>query len=339
MNQYLDQNLLELRDVRTQFRTEDGIGRAVDGVSLTLKKGETLGIVGESGSGKSMTALSILRLLGPTSGATTEGQVLFRDRDLLKLSEQEMNEVRGNEIAMIFQDPMTCLNPVFTVGDQISETIMRHQNLSRRDAFKRAVEMLRMVRIPDPEQRAREYAHQLSGGMRQRVMIAMALSCNPAVLIADEPTTALDVTIQAQVLDLIEDLQQEFNTAVILISHDLGVIAETADRVAVMYAGRKVEEAEVGQIFRGSLHPYTRGLLASTPRLQTGEASGTETERLNEIPGSVPSLFNLPQGCSFAARCSLATDQCRVTSPNLEEKRPDHLVACWNSHLLLEGAS
>jgi oligopeptide/dipeptide ABC transporter ATP-binding protein len=305
--------------------------RAVDGVSYSLKSGETLGVVGESGCGKSVSALSILRLVADPPGRIVGGAIRFEGRNLLDLSETEMESIRGNKISMIFQEPMTSLNPLYTVGHQIAEAVALHQDLSRRDAWDRAVEMLRRVYIPEPERRAHAYPHQLSGGMRQRVMIAMALACNPKVLIADEPTTALDVTIQAQILDLMRELQETFGTAIILITHDMGVVAENADRVVVMYAGRKVEEASADELFDSPGHPYTKGLLGSIPHLDTAARSEARRSRLNEIKGMVPSLFNLPQGCSFAPRCGLATDRCRAAPPPLEERRPGHFIACWNA--------
>ena len=325
--------LLEVENLGTWFYTRQGIVKAVDGVDFAVAAGETLAIVGESGCGKSMTALSLMRLIPNPPGRIVSGEIRLAGRDLLKISEEEMRAVRGNEISMIFQEPMTSLNPVMTIGKQISEALVLHRNLDRKAAHKRAVEMLDLVRIPEPAQRAREYPHQLSGGMRQRAMIAMALACNPKVLIADEPTTALDVTIQAQILELIVELQREFGAAVILITHDLGVVAETARRVIVMYAGRKVEEAEVGELFARPMHPYTVGLMASIPRLDLmrGETERT-AERLQEIPGIVPPLFDLPAGCAFAPRCSRADDRCRRERPVYEEKRTGHWAACWHSN-------
>jgi len=321
--------------LKTWFFTRDGIVRAVDGVSFQVMPGETLAIVGESGCGKSVTALSVLRLVPSPPGRIVGGHIRFGGRDLLALSEAEMRDVRGNEISMIFQEPMTSLNPVMTIGAQISETLRLHQDLSKSAAFDKAIDMLRLVRIPEPKQRAREYPHQLSGGMRQRAMIAMALACNPKVLIADEPTTALDVTIQAQILDLILELQQRLGTAVVLITHDLGVVAETAQRVIVMYAGRKVEEAEVEPLFGEPLHPYTHGLLGSIPQLALlGGGSAAANGRLQEIPGMVPALNNLPPGCSFAPRCPFADDRCRSFYPPYEQKRPGHWAACWHSEKL-----
>ena len=324
--------LLEVDDLGTWFYTRQGIVKAVDGVDFKVTSGETLAIVGESGCGKSMTALSLMRLVPEPPGRIVSGSIRLGGRDLLKLSEEEMRKVRGNEISMIFQEPMTSLNPVMTIGKQITEALILHRSLNRKQAMKRAVEMLDLVRIPEPKQRAKEYPHQLSGGMRQRAMIAMALACNPKVLIADEPTTALDVTIQAQILDLIIELQREFGAAVVLITHDLGVVAETAHRVIVMYAGRKVEEAEVGELFARPLHPYTTGLMASIPRLDIMRGEDKRNDaRLQEIPGIVPPLFALPPGCAFAPRCPKADDLCRRERPDYKEKRPGHWAACWHS--------
>ena len=326
-------SLLEVSDLGTWFYTRQGIVKAVDGVDFAVEAGETLAIVGESGCGKSMTALSLMRLIQSPPGRIVSGSIKLGGRDLLQISEEEMRAVRGNEISMIFQEPMTSLNPVMTIGKQISEALILHRDMDRKAALKRAVEMLDLVRIPEPAQRAKEYPHQLSGGMRQRAMIAMALACNPKVLIADEPTTALDVTIQAQILELIVDLQREFSAAVILITHDLGVVAETARRVIVMYAGRKVEEATVGELFARPLHPYTKGLLASIPRLDLmrGQADRSQ-ERLQEIAGIVPPLFDLPAGCAFAPRCPRANDHCRRERPVYEEKQPGHWAACWHGN-------
>jgi oligopeptide/dipeptide ABC transporter ATP-binding protein len=323
--------LLEVDNLHTHFFTPAGVVRAVDGVSYSLRSGETLGVVGESGCGKSVTALSILRLVSSPPGRIVDGAIRFDGKDLLSLSERQMEDIRGNHISMIFQEPMTSLNPLLTVGRQISEAIALHQGLSRREAMDRAVEMLRRVHIPEPERRVHAYPHQLSGGMRQRVMIAMALSCNPKVLIADEPTTALDVTIQAQILDLMRELRDTLGTAIILITHDMGVVAENADRVVVMYAGRKVEEANVDDLFDRPAHPYTRGLLGSIPSLDLATRVAPSRHRLNEIKGMVPSLFNLPKGCSFAPRCALATEQCHVAYPQLEQHRANHWVACWHA--------
>jgi oligopeptide/dipeptide ABC transporter ATP-binding protein len=323
--------LLEIDDLHTQFATPAGIVRAVDGVSYSLRSGETLGVVGESGCGKSVTALSILRLVASPPGRIASGAIRFEGTDLLTLSESEMEDVRGNHISMIFQEPMTSLNPLLTVGRQISEAVALHQGLSHREAMGRAIEMLRRVHIPEPEQRVHAFPHQLSGGMRQRVMIAMALSCNPKVLIADEPTTALDVTIQAQILDLMRELRDTLGTAIILITHDMGVVAENADRVVVMYAGRKVEEAPVDDLFERPAHPYTRGLLGSIPSLDLVGRVPRSRSRLNEIKGMVPSLFNLPKGCSFAPRCALATEHCHAVAPRLELHTTGHWVACWRA--------
>ncbi|HYP28433.1 MAG TPA: ABC transporter ATP-binding protein [Blastocatellia bacterium] len=302
----MQDNILEVRGLSTHFFTRAGTVRAVEDVSFTVPRGSTLALVGESGSGKSVTSLSIMRLI-QQPGKVVAGEILFNGRDLLKLSAQEMRRLRGSEVAMIFQDPMTSLNPVYTVGDQIAEAITLHENLPRKQAWAKAVEMMKRVRIPDSERRAKDYPYQLSGGMRQRVMIAMALSCNPELLIADEPTTALDVTIQAEILELLRALRQEFDLSVLLITHDLGVVAETADRVAVMYAGRIVEDAGVRDIFRGPKHPYTEGLLRSVPRLTE---EGLRMRRLETIEGTVPSLLALPPGCKFAPRCSYVIEEC-----------------------------
>jgi oligopeptide/dipeptide ABC transporter ATP-binding protein len=327
--------LLEVDNLQTHFFTPGGVIRAVNGVSYHLKPGETLGVVGESGCGKSVTALSILRLVSSPPGRIVGGAIRFEGRDLLDLSEYEMEQIRGNDISMIFQEPMTSLNPIYTVGKQISEAIALHQRLSRKDAMDGAIEMLRRVSMPEPERRAHAFPHQLSGGMRQRVMIAMALSCNPKVLIADEPTTALDVTIQAQILDLIRDLRERLGTAVILITHDLGVVAENADRVVVMYAGRKVEEATVDELFDHPGHPYTLGLLGSIPQLDAANWATSERPRLTEIKGMVPSLAHLPKGCSFAPRCGFATEQCHNAVPPLDMPRPEHWIACWHADQVL----
>jgi peptide/nickel transport system ATP-binding protein len=317
--------LLSVESLQTHFRTPDGINRAVDGVSFHVNAGETLAIVGESGCGKSVTAMSILRLI-PEPPGKIAGAIRFNGRDLLTLSEKEMRQIRGNEISMIFQEPMTSLNPVLTVGRQIGETLRLHQGLSKAEAEAKAVEMLTLVGIPEPARRVKEYPHQLSGGMRQRVMIAIALACNPKLLIADEPTTALDVTIQAQILELMRDLKRRVGAAIVLITHDLGVVAEVAERVIVMYAGRKVEEAAIGPLFRSPRHPYTKGLLGSMPKL--GSSLSGHEERLTEIPGLVPSLKKKLDGCVFASRCPDATDLCRAVAPALEEKAPGHVAAC-----------
>ena len=331
--------LLEIDDLRTYFFAAAGVVRAVDGVSLTVRTGETLGVVGELGCGKSVTALSVLRLVADPPGRIVGGAIRFEGKNLLDLSEGQMEAVRGNHISMIFQEPMTSLNPLLTVGRQISEAIALHQGLARRPAMEIAIEMLRRVHIPVPERRAHAYPHQLSGGMRQRAMIAMALSCNPKLLIADEPTTALDVTIQAQILDLMRELQETLDMAMILITHDMGVVAENADRVVVMYAGRKVEEASADDLFDCPAHPYTRGLLGSVPNLEAAAHARTHRSRLNEIKGMVPSLANLPQGCSFAPRCDLASAECHAAYPALEQHRPGHWVACWHADRLLRGAA
>jgi len=322
--------ILDIADLRTWFFTRDGVVRAVDGVSFRVIPGETLAIVGESGCGKSVTALSILRLIPSPPGRIVSGAIRFAGRDLLDLTESEMRDVRGNDISMIFQEPMTSLNPVLTIGRQIAETLTLHQGLDRKAALAKAVDMLRLVHIPEAERRIAEYPHQLSGGMRQRVMIAMALACNPKLLIADEPTTALDVTIQAQILDLMRELKQKIDAAIVLITHDLGVVAEMAQRVVVMYAGRKAEEAPVSSLFRRPLHPYTRGLLASVPRLGASLDLG-HALRLAEIPGTVPSLREQLPGCPFETRCTFATDICRREMPSFDEKEPGHFAACFHS--------
>jgi peptide/nickel transport system ATP-binding protein len=320
--------VLAVDQLRVSFQTRDRTIRAVDGVSFSVAAGEILGIVGESGCGKSMTALSVMGLV-PDPPGRVAGSIRLAERELVGLAESEMRRLRGNAISMVFQEPMTSLDPVMRVGDQIAEPLVLHQGLSRRDARTRAVDLLQRVHIPEPERRAAAYPHQLSGGMRQRIMIAMALACRPAVLLADEPTTALDVTIQAQILRLMVELRRELGTAIVLITHDLGVIAETADRVVVMYAGRKVEEAPVADLFARPQHPYTAGLLAAIPRIdRTGAA---KRKRLVEIGGVVPVLDREITGCRFAPRCRLATDHCRHEDPPLEVRRPDHLAACWHS--------
>ena len=317
--------LLEVENLQTHFRTPDGVNRAVDGVSFQVAQGETLAIVGESGCGKSVTANSILRLI-PEPPGKIAGAIRFQGTDLLKLSDRAMRAIRGNDISMIFQEPMTSLNPVLNVGRQLGETLRLHQGLDKRAAEARAVEMLALVGIPEPRRRVREYPHQMSGGMRQRVMIAMALACNPKLLIADEPTTALDVTIQAQILALMADLKRKVGAAIVLITHDLGVVAEVAERVMVMYAGRKVEEAPVRQLFRSPRHPYTQGLLGAVPKL--GSSLAGKDTKLAEIPGLVPSLKERIPGCVFASRCPLATELCRQLAPALETKAPGHVAAC-----------
>jgi oligopeptide/dipeptide ABC transporter ATP-binding protein len=324
--------LLEVRELQTHFFTDDGVVRAVDGVSFSLSAGETLAVVGESGSGKSVTSLSILRLVASPPGRIVGGSIRFRGRDLLALSEAEMRAIRGAEISMIFQEPMTSLNPVYTCGEQIMEVVELHEGLDRAAARQRAIEMLRHVGIPSPEQRVDEYPHQMSGGMRQRVMIAMALACRPAVLIADEPTTALDVTIQAQILDLLRGLRQELGMAVLLITHDLGVVAETADRVAVMYAGQVVEYCGVREAFRATRHPYTAGLLASLPKL------GVEHQRLRVIPGNVPNPARFPVACRFHPRCPIAVERCRQEMPALRDVGGGHLARCHRAEEIASGA-
>ncbi|MCL4351302.1 MAG: ABC transporter ATP-binding protein [Firmicutes bacterium] len=316
--------VLDVKNLSTYFYTDEGVVRSVEGVSFHIDAEETLGIVGESGCGKSVTSLSIMQLVPNPPGKIVAGEILFQGDNLLKKTPEQMRKIRGNDIAMIFQEPMTSLNPVYTIGDQIAEAVILHQKLTKKAAFDRAVEMLRLVGIPSPERRSREYPHQMSGGMRQRVMIAMALSCNPKLLIADEPTTALDVTIQAQILDLMRKLKQEFHTAIMLITHDLGVVAEMTDRVAVMYAGRVVEECSTVDLFREPLHPYTVGLLESIPRLDV-----VSNEKLHVIEGTVPNLLHLPQGCAFAPRCPQAMDICRQETPVLTEVSDGRKVSCW----------
>lgn len=321
-----NQPLIEVRNLKTYFFTEDGVVKAVDGVDFYVRPGEVLGLVGESGCGKSVTSLSIMRLIG-APGKVIEGEIIFEGKDLLKTSEEEMIQVRGNRISMIFQQPQTALNPVFKVGDQIAEVLEIHQGMSREAGLARAIELLQMVGIPEPERRAQAYPHELSGGMAQRVMIAMGLACVPKLLIADEPTTALDVTIQAQILDLMHNLRQNIGTAIILITHDLGVVAEMCERVAVMYAGQIVEEADAKTIFARPLHPYTQGLIGSTPVL------GNLKDRLEVIPGSVPNLVNLPPGCRFAPRCRAREEHslqiCTIQAPELEQTEAEHKVRCW----------
>jgi peptide/nickel transport system ATP-binding protein len=323
----MSEALLEIDNLKTHFFTRDGVVRAVDGVTYSVAKGETLAVVGESGCGKSVTAKSILRLNPSPPAKNVAGEIRFEGRDLLSLSMEELRQIRGNSISMIFQEPMTSLNPVLTIGKQIAETLMLHQGMNQGQATARAVEMLKLVQIPEAERRVKEYPHQLSGGMRQRVMIAMALACNPKLLIADEPTTALDVTIQAQILDLMRDLKARLGTAIILITHDLGVVAEMAERVVVMYAGRMVEQAPVGDLFRRPRHPYTRGLMNSIPHLGSSLAHDVPP-RLSEISGIVPSLVEDIPGCAFADRCGFVTARCRQVTPVLEEMTPGHTVAC-----------
>ena len=317
--------MLDIRGLKTHFTTEDGVVQAVDGVDVSIGRGETVGIVGESGCGKTVTAHSVLRLIPNPPGRIVAGEILWQGRDLVRLDAAAMSDVRSKEIAIVFQEPMTSLNPVYTVGEQIAETVRRHEKLHRRAAMDKAVEMLTLVHIPNAERRARDYPHQFSGGMRQRVMIAMALSCNPQLLIADEPTTALDVTIQAQILDLLQELKSRLGMAVLLITHAMGVVAETCQRVVVMYAGKVVEEAEVGQLFADPRHPYTQGLIRSIPRI---DASAGRRTRLETIAGVVPSLLNPPPGCRFAPRCGFARAECRERAPPLREVADGHKVAC-----------
>jgi peptide/nickel transport system ATP-binding protein len=331
--------LLQVRDLKTHFFTADGIVRAVDGISFDLAAGETLGIVGESGCGKSVTALSILRLIAPETGRIVAGSITLDGQELTTLPIEAMRAVRGRRIAMIFQEPMTSLNPVLTVGTQIAECVQRHLGLSRRAAWDRAHEMLELVRIADARRRLSEYPHQLSGGMRQRVMIAIALCCDPQVLIADEPTTALDVTIQAQILDLMLELKEKLGSAIILITHDLGVVAETCERVLVMYAGRMVEQATAGELFGRPLHPYTRGLLRALPRADDEVGAAGIRPKLAEIPGIVPALNRPIVGCAFAPRCSFAVDRCRTTAPALTAANGLHPVACWEARRVAEAAA
>ncbi len=315
--------LLSVRNLKTYFHTDEGIVRAVDGLTYDLAKGETLGIVGESGCGKSVHALSVMRLIPTPPGKIVDGEILFEGKNLLRISDEEMRHIRGNRIAMIFQEPMTSLNPVLTIGEQIAEAVILHQKLDRKAAWDRAVDMLERVKIPMARERVKDYPHQFSGGMRQRVMIAMALSCNPSILIADEPTTALDVTIQAQILDLVRELQQEFHMAVILITHNLGVVAEMTDNVVVMYAGKPVEHTSVRRIFQDPKHPYTWGLLHSIPKLYERK------ERLIPIEGQPPSLIDLPAGCAFAPRCPFAMEVCVQADPTDYEVGVDHTAKCF----------
>ncbi|HEY5594513.1 MAG TPA: ABC transporter ATP-binding protein [Nitrospiria bacterium] len=318
--------VLTIKNLKTQFHTSEGVVRAVDGIDLTVRSGTVLGVVGESGSGKSVTALSVMRLIPQPPGKIVSGEALFNGADLLALEEKEMQKIRGKRIAMIFQEPMTSLNPVFTIGNQISEMLRHHLKMSRKDARNRTIELLDLVGIPSADRRVNDYPHQLSGGMRQRVMIAMAISCNPEIVFADEPTTALDVTIQAQILVLLEELRERLGMSLVLISHDLGVIAEVAHEVAIMYAGRIVEEAGTEELFAHPLHPYTQGLLASLPRF---DKAGGRRERLRAIPGTVPRMTeNLP-GCKFTPRCGVAVSHCSKEEPPLKEIRPGHRVRCW----------
>lgn len=318
----MSETLLEVKNLSTHFFTERGVAPAVDGVSFRLEKGKTLGIVGESGSGKSVTSLSIMRLLQEPAGRIVDGQILFNGRDLVKLTEKEMQEIRGAHISMIFQEPMTALNPVYTVGTQIAEVFIVRQKMKKKEARQKAIEMLRMVGIPSPETRVDNYPHQLSGGMRQRVVIAIALACNPELLIADEPTTALDVTIQAQILELMKNLQKQLHTSLIMITHDLGIISEMADDVVVMYCGQIVESGTMKEVFHHMSHPYTEGLLNSIPRLSE------EVEELTAIEGMVPSLYDIPKGCRFHPRCPYAREICRSQAPELLEVGPGHCSRC-----------
>jgi peptide/nickel transport system ATP-binding protein len=317
--------LLEIKGLKTHFATDDGMVRAVDGVDITVAPGETVGIVGESGCGKTVTAMSVLKLIAMPPGRIVQGQILWQGRDLVPLDSEAMNKVRSKEIAIIFQEPMTSLNPVFSVGEQIAEVVRRHEGLGRKAALERTVDMLRLVQIPNPQRRVHDYPHQFSGGMRQRVMIAMALSCNPKLLIADEPTTALDVTIQAQILELLQDMKQRFGMAIMLITHAMGVVAETTQRVVVMYAGNVIEEAPVARLFANPRHPYTQGLIRSIPRI---DRAAMHKARLEAIPGVVPSLLHPPPGCRFAARCRFARDECRAAMPELREIEPGHKMRC-----------
>ena len=317
--------LLDIRDLKTWFRTDDGMVRAVDGVSLSISRGETLAVVGESGSGKTVTARSVLKLIDMPPGRFMAGQILWRGRDIIPLGAGEMDKIRAREIGMVFQEPMTSLNPVYTGGSQIVESLRAHENLSRKAATEAAIAMLRLVQIPNPARRVHDYPHQFSGGMRQRVMIAMALACRPQLLIADEPTTALDVTIQAQILDLLADMKAQFGMAIMLITHAMGVVAENAQRVVVMYAGKVVEEAPVEELFANPRHPYTQGLIRSIPRVDAGAQGRT---RLEQIPGTVPSLLHPPPGCRFSPRCSFAVEACRAAEPELRHVAVDHKAAC-----------
>jgi peptide/nickel transport system ATP-binding protein len=317
--------LLDIRGLKTWFKTDDGMVRAVDGVSLHIDRGETVGVVGESGCGKTVTARSVLKLIDMPPGRFEAGQILWQGRDIIPLSPEEMDKIRAREIAIVFQEPMTSLNPVYTVGQQIAEVLRQHQSLSKKQAIQGAVDMLRLVNIPNPQKRVNDYPHQFSGGMRQRVMIAMAMSCKPKLLIADEPTTALDVTIQAQILELMQEMKDKLGMSIMLITHAMGVVAETCQRVVVMYAGKVVEEAPVEALFGNPRHPYTQGLIRSIPRV---DRAATHKERLEAIPGTVPSLLNPPVGCRFAARCKHAMDICVREMPPLKEVGPGHRVAC-----------
>ena len=327
--------LLDIRGLKTHFATDDGIVRAVDGVDIAIGRGETVGVVGESGCGKTVTALSVLKLIAMPPGKIVAGEILYQGRDLVPLDANAMDRIRAKDIAMVFQEPMTSLNPVYAVGEQIAEVLRRHEGLSRRAAQEKAAQMLRLVQIPNPEKRAHDYPHQFSGGMRQRVMIAMALACSPKLLIADEPTTALDVTIQAQILELLADMKARFGMAIMLITHAMGVVAETAQRVVVMYAGRVIEEAPVEQLFAAPRHPYTQGLIRSIPRI---DKAATHKARLEAIPGVVPSLIDPPPGCRFAPRCRFAMPACRAEIPPLREVGAGHKVACVLWPALQEAA-
>ncbi len=320
-------HLLEVKNLKTYFYTFEGVARAVNGVSYHIDKGEALGIVGESGCGKSVTASSVMRIVPEPPGKIEGGSILFDDKDLVELSQKEMRKIRGGRIAMIFQEPMTSLNPVFTIGNQISEMFTLHKGMGKKEALEASIDMLERVQIPAPEKRVHEYPHQLSGGMRQRAMIAMALACEPEILIADEPTTALDVTVQAQILDLMLKLKEKTGTAIQMITHDLGVIAEMSDRIVVMYAGKVVEEAGTVELFTNTLHPYTTGLLQSIPLL--GGRSAGEQQELNEIKGTVPSLYSIPTGCAFRDRCSHAMKICAAQEPELTDVGSGHAVRCW----------
>ncbi len=323
--------LLEIQEIDTSFQTDEGLISILDHVSFDIDHGETLGVVGESGSGKSVTALSVMRLLPRLTGKVTHGRVIFNGKNLLDLSEREMQSIRGKEIAMIFQEPMTSLDPVYTIGDQIMESLIKHEHISKKEARERAIHLLDMVGIPSPERRVDDYPHQMSGGMRQRVMIAIALSCNPKLLIADEPTTALDVTIQAQILDIMRKLKKERDTSIWLVTHDLSVIAEMCDRVVVMYGGRVCEIADVDDMFHTPAHPYTRGLLDSIPRMDK------ETERLHVINGGIPNLKSPPSGCRFHPRCEYATEECKEKAPVMREVAPGHCAACYHCLNDMEG--
>ncbi|WP_447402512.1 ABC transporter ATP-binding protein [Lysinibacillus sp. fkY74-1] len=325
--------VLEVKNLQTYFYSSEGVAKAVDGVSFTLQKGETLGIVGESGCGKSMTSLSLLRLVPSPPGKIINGEILLNNTDILKLSDEELRKIRGNKISMIFQEPMTSLNPVLSVGEQIAESIRLHQGLSRKEAWQKAVDMIRLVGIPAPEKRAKQEPYQLSGGMRQRIMIAMALACTPDVLIADEPTTALDVTIQAQIIDIIQNLQKQLGMSILFITHDLGVVAEICDKIAVMYAGQVVEEGTTDSLFEKPLHPYTNGLIQSLPKLYEDQ------EELSTIQGTVPSPYHYPSGCRYAERCPFATELCREKQPELLTIEPEKKVRCWMYSKEWQGAT